>query len=136
MNNELDLLLTVRSAKNKLAKYDTEQLSQIYANIGHILEQRKKKDEALKLKEAEKQEKLTAYLEMLASDGITVDDLMSSKGGKSKVSANREPLPAKYRINSEDGVAVEWAGRGRMSLAFSQALNASGCPLEEFEIKA
>ncbi|PSW87793.1 H-NS family nucleoid-associated regulatory protein, partial [Photobacterium iliopiscarium] len=62
----------------------------------------------------EKNEKLAAYKEMLAADGIDINELFDlvTKTPTTK-KAPRTPRPAKYAYTDEDGQSKTWTGQGR-----------------------
>ncbi len=88
-------------------------------------EQRKKRAEA----------KLSEYAQMIAQDGIDVEDLLAALSGESKGKAKskRAPRPAKYKYVDASGAEKTWTGQGRTPSAIQTALDA-GKSLEEFEI--
>lgn len=67
-------------------------------------------------KHKERNEKLAVYREMLAADGIDINDLAALIANASmtqKASKSRPPRPAKYAYTDEDGQTKTWTGQGR-----------------------
>ncbi|PSV00874.1 H-NS family nucleoid-associated regulatory protein [Photobacterium kishitanii] len=138
-NNVADLLLSIRCARNLTAHMSIEQISQAVQNLESILDKKTKKKLQMETDEAEKQEKYAIYLDLLKSDGISVEELVASRddGQPSKrkyVRKTKLSDEPKYRIISQDGALHEWKGRGRMPLLFAQELSNQGGDIEKFKI--
>ena len=114
MQEFIDTLTRYRQAKVLLKNQTVEELELITTNLSKILDEKKEQEATLLEEQQEKNEKLAAYKEMLAADGIDINDLVDlvTKTPTTK-KAPRPPRPAKYAYTDEDGQSKTWTGQGR-----------------------
>ena len=114
MQEFIDTLSRYRQAKALLKNQTVEELELITTNLSKILDEKKEQEAALFEEQQEKNEKLAAYKEMLAADGIDINELFDlvTKTPTTK-KAPRTPRPAKYAYTDEDGQSKTWTGQGR-----------------------
>ena len=114
MQEFIDTLTRYRQAKDLLKNQTVEELELITTNLSKILDEKKEQEAALFEEQQEKNEKLATYKEMLAADGIDINDLVDlvTKTPTTK-KAPRTPRPAKYAYTDEDGQSKTWTGQGR-----------------------
>ena len=114
MQEFIDTLTRYRQAKVLLKNQTVEELELITTNLSKILDEKKEQEATLLEEQQEKNEKLAAYKEMLAADGIDINELFDlvTKTPTTK-KAPHTPRPAKYAYTNEDGQAKTWTGQGR-----------------------
>ena len=114
MQEFIDTLTRYRQAKALLKNQTVEELELITTNLSKILDEKKEQEATLLEEQQEKNEKLAAYKEMLAADGIDINELFDlvTKTPTTK-KAPRTPRPAKYAYTDEDGQSKTWTGQGR-----------------------
>ena len=114
MQEFIDTLTRYRQAKVLLKNQTVEELELITTNLSKILDEKKEQEATLLEEQQEKNEKLAAYKEMLAADGIDINELFDlvTKTPTTK-KAPRTPRPAKYAYTNEDGQSKTWTGQGR-----------------------
>ena len=114
MQEFIDTLSRYRQAKALLKNQTVEELELITTNLSKILDEKKEQEAALFEEQQEKNEKLATYKEMLAADGIDINDLVDlvTKTPTTR-KAPHTPRPAKYAYTNEDGQAKTWTGQGR-----------------------
>ena len=114
MQEFIDTLSRYRQAKALLKNQTVEELELITTNLSKILDEKKEQEAALFEEQQEKNEKLTAYKEMLAADGIDINELAAHVTNTPKQQKSpRTPRPAKYAYTDEDGQSKTWTGQGR-----------------------
>ena len=103
-----------RQAKVLLKNQTVEELELITTNLLKILNEKKEQEATLLEEQQEKNEKLAAYKEMLAADGIDINELAAHVTNTPKQQKSpRTPRPAKYAYTDEDGQSKTWTGQGR-----------------------
>ena len=114
MQEFIDTLTRYRQAKALLKNQTVEELELITTNLSKILDEKKEQEAALFEEQQEKNEKLATYKEMLAADGIDINELAAHVTNTPKQQKSpRTPRPAKYAYTNEDGQAKTWTGQGR-----------------------
>ena len=114
MQEFIDTLSRYRQAKALLKNQTVEELELITTNLSKILDEKKEQEAALLEEQQEKNEKLVAYKEMLAADGIDINELAAHVTNTPKQQKSpRTPRPAKYAYTDEDGQSKTWTGQGR-----------------------
>ena len=114
MQEFIDTLTRYRQAKVLLKNQTVEELELITTNLSKILDEKKEQEAALFEEQQEKNEKLAAYKEMLAADGIDINELAAHVTNTPKQQKSpRTPRPAKYAYTDEDGQSKTWTGQGR-----------------------
>ena len=114
MQEFVDTLTRYRQAKVLLKNQTVEELELITTNLSKILDEKKEQEATLLEEQQEKNEKLAAYKEMLAADGIDINDLVDLiTNTPTTKKAPRTPRPAKYAYADEEGQSKTWTGQGR-----------------------
>ena len=114
MQEFIDTLTRYRQAKVLLKNQTVEELELITTNLLKILDEKKEQEATLLEEQQEKNEKLAAYKEMLAADGIDINELAAHVTNTPKQQKSpRTPRPAKYAYTDEDGQSKTWTGQGR-----------------------
>lgn len=116
MQEFIDTLTRYRQAKALLKNQTVEELELITTNLSKILEEKKIQELTLLAEQKEKNDKLAIYKEMLAADGIDINELAAHVANTSttqKTTTPRSPRPAKYTYTDESGQSKTWTGQGR-----------------------
>jgi DNA-binding protein H-NS len=123
------LAVTYRRFKSAAKELSIQQLEDIKSKLQTIINERIAKEEAGKQESAERIEKIRKYKEMLAADGIKLEELARelSPGDQSK----RAPRRPKYEVWYEAGNRITWTGQGWMPRIFREKIEA-GEPLDTF----
>lgn len=134
MSELFKTLNSIRGLRNIARELTLEQLESIQGKLQVIVDEKRAELENIQRQQAERQERIAKYKELLKQDGITVEEL-SEILSNSPVQARkkREPRPAKYQYTDENGVVKSWTGQGRTPRAIQAALNA-GKSLSDFAI--
>ncbi len=128
-------LLNIRSLRAFARELSFEQLEEALEKLTLVVEERREAAEEERAAQAEKEAKLSEYAEMIAKDGINIDDLISAMSGetKTKFRKKRDPRPAKYKYTDTNGKEKTWTGQGRTPSAIQSQLDA-GKHLDDFLI--
>jgi DNA-binding protein H-NS len=118
-----------RRFKSAVKQFSIEELEEIKVKLSNIIEDRKAGEEAIRLESIERLEKVKKYCEMLAKDGIDLDELQSIMPEKKTKTKQK----AKYELWNDKGERVTWTGQGRMPNALKARIEA-GEPLTTFLI--
>ena len=131
-------LLKIAKSKTAARKIASQvPLSELAAAVNNLqsAEQFLKK-QAAKKESTDKTKKIKKAISILSNMGLKPEDLGTGKNGSGARRANTKKsrkVAAKYRITAK-GVTTEWSGRGRMPLAFKDAMRKSGS-LDKYLIK-
>lgn len=130
MNDFIRIVTHSRRLKSAVRELSVEQLDEIKTKLQLIIEERVAEDTAEKLENAERLEKIRKYKEMLAADGINLEELTEFFPDKQGKRAPRQP---KYEVWNEAGERITWTGQGRMPNVFKARIEA-GETLDTFLI--
>ena len=130
MNDFVRIITHARRLKSSLKELGVEQLEEIKNKLQKIIDDRIAEEEAAKIKNAEKTEKIRKYQELLAKEGIDPNELVEGPAEKQGKRARRKP---KYEIWNESGEHITWTGQGRMPNVFKVRIEA-GESLDTFLI--
>lgn len=119
-----------RRLKSAVKDLSVEQLEEIKAKLQAVIEERIAEEEAEKKENAERLEKIRKYKEMIAADGINLEELTEMFPEKTGKRAPRKP---KYEVWNEAGEHITWTGQGRMPNVFKAKVEA-GESLDTFLI--
>ncbi|MGL4890741.1 MAG: H-NS family nucleoid-associated regulatory protein [Aeromonas veronii] len=136
MNDFLKVLLNIRSLRAAVRDLPFEQLEEIKLKFDSVIEERLQATEAERTARLEHDKKLAEFRELLAAEGISVEDLfgrVTNKNPSAATRAKRPPRPAKYAY-IVDGEERTWTGQGRMPTKMAAAIEAGHKTLEDFII--
>lgn len=135
MSEVLKTLTNIRSLRAFARENSLELLESVAEKLAIVIEEKREAVKAQELENAKRLEGLNKYKEMLAEDGISVEELALLLGGDVNVKKRdvRSARPAKYKFIDENGNEKTWTGQGRTPKALQLALNA-GKSLSDFEI--
>ncbi|MFW2366551.1 MAG: H-NS family nucleoid-associated regulatory protein [Desulforhopalus sp.] len=130
MSDFLRIITHARRFKSAVKELSVEQLGEIQNKLKKIIDDRIAEEEAAKIQNAERLAKIKQYKDMLAADGIDLDELQDMGFDRPGKRARRKP---KYEIWNEAGEHITWTGQGRMPNVFKARVEA-GEPLDTFLI--
>ncbi|GAA3527927.1 H-NS family nucleoid-associated regulatory protein [Zobellella aerophila] len=133
MTEFLKTLLNIRSLRAAGRELTLEQLEEGLAKLSSVVEERREAEAEERATAAERERKLKEYMNMLAADGIDINDLVEL-AEPSKKSVGRSKRPAKYAYTDENGEQKTWTGQGRKPSVIQTALD-NGGSLDDFLIK-
>lgn len=128
-------LLNIRSLRAFARELTMEQLEEALDKLNTVVEERREAFEEEQAALAEREAKLSEYAQMIAKDGIDVEDLIEALSGESKTKTRkkRAPRPPKYKYIDTNGEEKTWTGQGRTPSAIQAELD-NGKSLEDFLI--
>lgn len=133
MSEILKVLSNIRSLRVLARETTLEQLEACAEKLASVIEEKREAVKAQELENAKRIEGLNKYKELLAQDGLSVEELAVLLGASSAPAKKRETRPAKYKFTDDLGNEKTWTGQGRMPSALQKALN-EGKNLADFEI--
>lgn len=134
MTEILKTLNNIRNLRVLSRGLSLSELETILQKVQTVVEEKRVEVQEIERKEQERQARIEKYKELLAQDGITVDELTEILSSKtSNLRKKRDPRPAKYQYVDIDGKTKTWTGQGRTPRFIQQTLD-SGKSLSDFEI--
>lgn len=130
MSEFFRIITHARRLKSNLKDLSVEQLEELKNKLTKIIEDRVLEEEKVLQENAEKLEKIRKIREMIAAEGIDVEDLQSSFVERTGKRAPRKP---KYEVYNEAGQRITWTGQGRMPNILKNRIE-GGDTLETFLI--
>lgn len=130
MENFIKIIGHIRRFKTATKELSVGELSEVKVKLEKIIEARIAEEDTEKQRNAEKEQKIKEYREMLAADGIAPDELVVEGPVKK---SKRAPRPAKYSIVDGSGNTITWTGQGRMPNVFKAQVEA-GKSIDDFLI--
>ena len=127
MSDFIRIITHSRRLKSSVKELSIEQLEEIRTKLQSIIDERIAEESAEKQENAERLEKIRKYKEMLAADGIELEDLATGSERQGK----RAPRQPKYEVWNEAGERITWTGQGRMPNIFKKKIE-EGESLETF----
>lgn len=130
MSDFIRIVTHSRRLKSAVKELSIEQLEEIKTKLQTIIEERIAEETAEQQENAERMEKIRKYKEMLAADGIDLEELSEFFPERQGRRAPRQP---KYEVWNEAGERITWTGQGRMPNIFKARIEA-GESLDTFLI--
>ena len=131
MSVMLQSLNNIRTLRAMAREFSIDVLEEMLEKFRVVTKERREEEEQQQRELAERQEKISTWLELMMADGITPDELLGQK--TSPGTKARRPRPAKYRFIDFNGLEKTWTGQGRMPKPIARAISA-GKTLESFLI--
>ncbi|EPY4581724.1 DNA-binding protein StpA [Klebsiella variicola] len=128
MSLMLHKLNNIRSLRTLSREFSIDVLEEMLEKLRIVTEEKRTQQQ-----QAEYQEKVNTWLELMRADGISPDDLVADIQPSMAVGKKRQPRPAKYRYTDHTGAEKTWTGQGRMPKPIAQAV-AQGKSLDSFLI--
>ena len=129
MTTAIKLLLNLRALSRKSIPLD--QLQKALKNLSQVVNERIAEDAQEKSTSKEREEKLEIYRQMLLSDGLSIEDLLSIQEKAPK--KPRAIRPAKYKYIDDNQYEKTWTGQGRIPKILKTAVD-NGANLDDFLI--
>ena len=129
MSNLIKNLNNIRSLRAISRELTLEQLELILQKVKIVVNEKRLALKEESLREAEHQDRIEKYKNLLAENGISLEELNPVKKTRKK----RKPRPAKYKYTNKNGEIKTWTGQGRTPKTIQQALD-DGHSLSEFKI--
>ena len=129
MSTAIKLLLNLRALSRESIPLD--QLQKALTNLSQVVNERIAEDEQEKSTSKEREEKLEIYRQMLLSDGLSIEDLLSIQEKAPK--KPRAIRPAKYKYLDDNQDEKTWTGQGRIPKILKTAVD-NGANLDDFLI--
>ena len=114
MSLMLQKLNNIRSLRAMSREFSIDVLEEMLEKLRVVTEEKRSEQQSALQQQAEYQEKINTWLELMIADGITPDELVTQNAGPSKEAKKRQPRPAKYRFTDFSGAQKTWTGQGRM----------------------
>ena len=129
MTTAIKLLLNLRALSRKSIPLD--QLQKALKNLSQVVNERIAEDEQEKATSKKREEKLEFYRQMLLSDGLSIEDILSIQ---EKAPKNPRAIrPAKYKYIDDNQYEKTWTGQGRIPKILKTAVD-NGANLDDFLI--
>ena len=135
MSSMLHKLNNIRSLRALSREFSIDVLEEMLEKLRIVTEEIRTQQQLAAQQQAEYQEKVNTWLELMRADGISPDELVADiqppmAGGK-----KRKPRPAKYRYTDHTGAEKTWTGQGRTPAVIKKAMDEQGKQLDDFLIK-
>ena len=131
MSDFIKVFLNTRSLRAITSQLPLEQLEEGFEKLKTIHQERTEEAARQQRQLAEKNAKIEEIKELLAAEGLQIQDLVQLDDGIKQ--SSRAPRPAKYKYIDVDGTEKTWTGQGRTPKAISDALD-NGKTLGDFLI--
>ena len=128
MSVMLQSLNNIRTLRAMAREFSIDVLEEMLEKFRVVTKERREEEEQQQRELAERQEKISTWLELMKADGINPEELLGNSSGK-----KRQPRPAKYKFTDVNGETKTWTGQGRTPKPIAQAL-AEGKSLDDFLI--
>ena len=133
MTDAIKLLMDIRNLRSFIRESMTlEQLQEALDKLTQVVNERITEEAQEKAATKERDEKLEIYRQMLLSDGLTPEDLLSMPDKTQKYL--RIKRPGKYKYIDNNGDEKTWTGQGRTPKALKTSID-NGANLDDFLIK-
>ena len=135
MLQSLNNIRTLRAMAREFSIDVLEEMLEKFRDTGGADDVGKGEEEEQQQRElAERQEKISTWLELMKADGINPEELLgNSSAAAPRAGKKRQPRPAKYKFTDVNGETKTWTGQGRTPKPIAQAL-AEGKSLDDFLI--
>ena len=120
MSLMLHKLNNIRSLRALSREFSIDVLEEMLEKLRIVTEEKRTQQQLAAQQQAEYQEKVNTWLELMRADGISPDDLVADIQPSMAVGKKRQPRPAKYRYTDHTGAEKTWTGQGRMPKAVAQ----------------
>ena len=135
MSVMLQSLNNIRTLRAMAREFSIDVLEEMLEKFRVVTKERREEEEQQQRELAERQEKISTWLELMKADGINPEELLgNSSAAAPRAGKKRQPRPAKYKFTDVNGETKTWTGQGRTPKPIAQAL-AEGKSLDDFLIK-
>ena len=133
MSVMLQSLNNIRTLRAMAREFSIDVLEEMLEKFRVVTKERREEEEQQQRELAERQEKISTWLELMKADGINPEELFANGAAAPRAGKKREPRPAKYKFTDFNGETKTWTGQGRTPKPIAQAL-AEGKSLDDFLI--
>lgn len=134
MSVMLQSLNNIRTLRAMAREFSIDVLEEMLEKFRVVTKERREEEEQQQRELAERQEKISTWLELMKADGINPEELLgNSSAAAPRAGKKRQPRPAKYKFTDVNGETKTWTGQGRTPKPIAQAL-AEGKSLDDFLI--
>lgn len=133
MSAMLSKLNNMRVLRTMSREFSIDVLEDMLEKVRVVTEEKRAQAQVLHQEQAQKQAKISNWLETMQAEGISVEELLTHAPGVPGGVRKRSPRPAKYRYTDVNGEVKTWTGQGRTPKPIAQAL-AGGQSLDDFLI--
>ena len=134
MSVMLQSLNNIRTLRAMAREFSLDVLEEMLEKFRVVTKERREEEEQQQRELAERQEKISTWLELMKADGINPEELLGdSSAAAPRAGKKRQPRPAKYKFIDVNGETKTWTGQGRTPKPIAQAL-AEGKSLDDFLI--
>ena len=133
MSVMLQSLNNIRTLRAMAREFSIDVLEEMLEKFRVVTKERREEEEQQQRELAERQEKISTWLELMKADGINPEELFGNNSAAPRAGKKRQPRPAKYQFTDFNGEVKTWTGQGRTPNPFAQAL-AEGKSLDDFLI--
>ncbi|EAO3044495.1 H-NS family histone-like protein [Escherichia coli] len=130
--NVRKVLSNIRSLRAFAREVDFELLKDMAQKFNAVVEELREDAEREAKEREQRDARKRELLEMIASEGFSVEELTGSYTGTTRKKRVVQQVPAKYQFEV-NGEMQYWTGRGRKPKAIEEAL-AAGKKLDDFLI--
>ena len=135
MSVMLQSLNNIRTLRAMAREFSIDVLEEMLEKFRVVTKERREEEEQQQRELAERQEKISTWLELMKADGINPEELLgNSSAAAPRAGKKRQPRPAKYKFTDVNGETKTWTGQGRTPKPIAQAL-AEGKSLDDFLIE-
>ena len=136
MSSMLKNLNNIRSLRVMTREFSIDVLEEMLEKFRVVTKERREEEEQQQRELAERQEKISTWLELMKADGINPEELLgNSSAAAPRAGKKRQPRPAKYKFIDVNGETKTWTGQGRTPAVIKKAMEEQGKQLDDFLIK-
>lgn len=133
MSVMLQSLNNIRTLRAMAREFSIDVLEEMLEKFRVVTKERREEEQQQQRELAERQEKISTWLELMKADGINPEELLAIALLRHHALVKRQPRPAKYKFIDVNGETKTWTGQGRTPKPIAQAL-AEGKSLDDFLI--
>ncbi len=123
MSVMLQSLNNIRTLRAMAREFSIDVLEEMLEKFRVVTKERREEEEQQQRELAERQEKISTWLELMKADGINPEELLgNSSAAAPRAGKKRQPRPAKYKFIDVNGETKTWTGQGRTPKPIAQAL--------------
>lgn len=136
MSDFVAILCNSRRLNAALRDLSLDMIEEGLDKLSQVVKERREDENKKKAAQAERQQKVEQYLQMLREDNIDPAEVAALASGTStgETKTTRAKRPPKYVYKDENGDECTWTGQGRQPVAIRDAI-AKGATLESFLIQ-
>lgn len=121
MSVMLQSLNNIRTLRAMAREFSIDVLEEMLEKFRVVTKERREEEEQQQRELAERQEKISTWLELMKADGINPEELLGNSSAAPRA-GKRQPRPAKYKFTDVNGETKTWTGQGRTPKPIAQAL--------------